>query len=203
MNTKCQRFIPERKLQKTVTVKACDTISARDNHILKCKKQLPNYSYDVPVVKDTWWILGFGFVSHTFKGHYMHCHAMPIILTIEYNGILWTNCSDGLEETSINTYMAVSFWRQNTILYQISFSAIVYGSKKKILWATSAKEKNDTSEFPAQKANNAESVSSWWRHHLNRCFLRARKNRIYATCYSYLIPVNAIITRFLYHFYRC
>ena len=27
-----------------------------------------------------------------------------------------------------------------------------------------------TSEFPAQKASNAENVSIWWRHHVQRSF---------------------------------
>ena len=30
-----------------------------------------------------------------------------------------------------------------------------------------------TGEFPAQMASNAENVSIWWRHHVNKCYVNA------------------------------
>ena len=57
----------------------------------------------------------------------------------------------------------------SVIACQITCVSIVYSNKTTKLCVTSLCEGNSlmTGEFPAQRASNAENVSTWWRHHIN------------------------------------
>ena len=57
----------------------------------------------------------------------------------------------------------------SVIACQITCVSIVYSNKTAKLRVTSLCEGNSlmTGEFPAQRASNAENVSTWWRHHIN------------------------------------
>ena len=56
----------------------------------------------------------------------------------------------------------------------IVYSSVYSGADQKILkfrvTALCAETSMGTVEFPAQMVSNAESVSIWWRHHVNQCW---------------------------------
>ena len=97
-------------------------------------------------------------------------------------------CLDGIQYPDLLfifiTFIAASVDHNNDVLMSAMSSQITGDSiiihafaqpqfeeniKASRHWALCAGNSLVTSEFPAQRASNAENISIWWRHHVKLC----------------------------------